>query len=129
MVKKSTKSRPKRVTLGEKYMRIRKAKQKLAKDKRKAKKESKQRALQGGRKPPRKDPGVPASWPFREEFLKEMAFEKARILDKKKKAKMERYAQKKVGGPISNLRAIVFDGWMYKILMGILLPAAFGGRG
>eukprot|EP00210_Caulerpa_lentillifera_P002156 g2070.t1 len=31
-----------------------------------------------------RDPGVPESWPFREHFLKEMAFEKNRILQDKK---------------------------------------------
>lgn len=97
MVKKSTKSKPKRVTLGEKYARIRKAKQKQVKEKRKAKKEAKQRMLQGGKKPKRKDPGVPSSWPFKEEFLKEMAFEKARILAKKKQEKADRLAKRLVG--------------------------------
>lgn len=83
--------------MGEKYTRIRKAKQRLVKEKRKAKKEAKQRVQQGGRKPKRKDPGVPSSWPFKEEFLKEMAFEKAKILAKKKQEKEARLAKRLVG--------------------------------
>lgn len=54
-------------------------------------KENKEKGIKRGLK----DPGVPASWPFREEFLKEMAFEKDRIVMGKKQKKAQNKAEAK----------------------------------
>eukprot|EP00803_Ostreobium_quekettii_P004167 evm.model.scf_1272.3 EVM.evm.TU.scf_1272.3 scf_1272:13025-17427(+) len=92
MVKKSTKSRSKRVPLRRKYNIIKKVKERA----RKARRDGK-RAAKGGAKPRKaKDPGVPQQWPFRDEFLKEMAFERDRILDEAKKKREERRRLRKV---------------------------------
>ena len=85
MVKKSTKSKSKRVPLRRKYKIIKKVKEHHRKEKRAAKK-----ANGGGKRRKLKDPGVPREWPFRDEFLKEMAWERHRMIDEAKKKREER---------------------------------------
>ena len=83
MVLKSKKSKSKRTTLRHKYKVIKKVKQHL---KKKAKEEKKAKA--SGRKPKaQKDPGIPSQWPFKEELLKDLEWQKKRILDQEKARK------------------------------------------
>ena len=86
MVLKSKKSKSKRVTLKQKHKIIKKVKlhhKKLAKETKKAQK--------AGRKPkPVKDPGIPSQWPFKEELIKDLAWQKQRILAQEQAKKDER---------------------------------------
>lgn len=83
MVLKSKKSKSKRTTLRHKYKVIKKVKQHL---KKKAKEERKSKA--SGKKPKAvKDPGIPAQWPFKEELLKDLEWQKQRILEQEKTRK------------------------------------------
>lgn len=83
MPKKSTKSKSKRQTLRQKHKVIRKVKEHHKKQAKDAKKL--------GRKPKKtKDPGIPAQWPFKQELVKELEWQKERILaaeQQKKEAK------------------------------------------
>ena len=83
MVLKSKKSKSKRTTLKHKYKVIKKVKQHL---KKKAKEEKKARASGKKIKAP-KDPGIPSQWPFKEELLKDLEWQKQRILDQEKSRK------------------------------------------
>lgn len=86
MVLKSTKSKSKRRTLRHKYKVIKKVKQHHQK---KAKEEKKKR--KAGIKPKAlKDPGIPTQWPFKEELLKDLEWQKQRILAQEKAKKEER---------------------------------------
>ena len=91
MVLKSKKSKSRRSTLRHKYKVIKKVKQHHQK---KAKEEKKN--LKAGRKPKApKDPGIPAQWPFKEELLKDLEWQKQRILAQEK-AKREEKKLKRV---------------------------------
>ncbi|GAB2242124.1 hypothetical protein Droror1_Dr00018899 [Drosera rotundifolia] len=95
MVKKSKKSKSKRVTLKKKYKIIRKVKEH---HKKKAK-EAKKLGLHK-RKKVEKDPGIPNDWPFKEEELKALEARRARAveeLEQKKAARKERAKKRKLG--------------------------------
>ncbi|CAK9162382.1 unnamed protein product [Ilex paraguariensis] len=105
MVKRSKKSKSKRVSLKQKYKVIRKVKEH---HKKKAK-DAKKRGL--NRKPKvEKDPGIPNDWPFKEQELKALEARRAKALEEleaKKAARKERAQKRKLGlledGDISNL--------------------------
>ncbi|XP_019182227.1 PREDICTED: guanine nucleotide-binding protein-like NSN1 [Ipomoea nil] len=96
MVKKSKKSKSKRVSLKNKYKVIRKVKEH---HKKKAK-EAKKAAKSGGRKKVEKDPGIPNEWPFKEQELKALEDRRNRALEEieqKKAARKERAKKRKLG--------------------------------
>ena len=87
MPKKSTKSKSKRMTLRQKHKVIRKVKEHHKKKDKEAKKL--------GRKPKKvKDPGIPAQWPFKAELIKEMEWQKQRILNAEQAKKDAKKAAK-----------------------------------
>ncbi|PON51972.1 GTP binding domain containing protein [Parasponia andersonii] len=95
MVKRSKKSKSKRVTLKKKYKVIRKVKEH---HKKKAK-EAKKLGLNRKRKV-EKDPGIPNDWPFKEQELKALEARRARALEEmeqKKAARKERARKRKLG--------------------------------
>lgn len=95
MVKKSKKSKSKRVPLRKKYKIIKKVKEH---HKKKAK-EAKKLKLSGKRKV-EKDPGIPNDWPFKEQELKALEARRARALEEleqKKAARKERAQKRKLG--------------------------------
>ena len=71
MPKKSAKSRSKRTTLHQKYKVIKKIKEHH-------RKKAKELRKKGGRVKAPKDPGIPNSWPFKEQLVKELEFERER---------------------------------------------------
>ncbi|PSR74042.1 Guanine nucleotide-binding protein like, partial [Actinidia chinensis var. chinensis] len=95
MVKKSKKSKSKRVSLKQKYKVIRKVKEHHKKKAKEVKK------LGMNRKPKaEKDPGIPNDWPFKEQELKALEARRARALEEleqKKGAKKERAKKRKLG--------------------------------
>lgn len=95
MVKKSKKSKSKRVTLKQKHKIIRKVKEH---HKKKAK-EAKKLGLNKKTKV-EKDPGIPNDWPFKEQELKALEARRARALEEleqKKAARKERAKKRKLG--------------------------------
>ncbi|KAH1129920.1 hypothetical protein J1N35_001298 [Gossypium stocksii] len=95
MVKRSKKSKSKRVSLKQKYKVIRKVKEH---HKKKAK-EAKKLGLNRKRKV-EKDPGIPNDWPFKEQELKALEARRARALEEleqKKAARKERAKKRKMG--------------------------------
>lgn len=99
MPKKSKKSKSKRMTLRHKYKVIKKVKEHHKKIAKAAKK--------SGNKPKiAKDPGIPASWPFKEELLKDLEFQKQRILAQEQAKKDAKKARKARHLPI----AFIFQG-------------------
>ncbi|KAJ1394990.1 P-loop containing nucleoside triphosphate hydrolase [Sesbania bispinosa] len=95
MVKKSKKSKSKRVSLKKKYKIIRKVKE----HNRKKAKEAKKLAL-SGKKKVEKDPGIPNDWPFKEQELKALEARRARAiqeLEQKKADRKERARKRKLG--------------------------------
>ncbi|KAJ8750853.1 hypothetical protein K2173_016034 [Erythroxylum novogranatense] len=95
MVKKSKKSKSKRVTLKKKYKIIRKVKE----HHRKKAKETKKLGLNRKRKV-EKDPGIPNDWPFKEQELKALEARRARALEEleqKKADRKERARKRKLG--------------------------------
>jgi len=89
MVKKSKKSKSKRVTLRQKHKVLRKVKEHHRKKRKEAKKEGKA----GHRKKVEKDPGIPNEWPFKEQELKALEARRAQALQElelKKEARKER---------------------------------------
>ncbi|TVU45869.1 hypothetical protein EJB05_05375, partial [Eragrostis curvula] len=96
MVKKSKKSKSKRVTLKQKHKVLRKVKEHHRKKRKEAKKESRA----GGRKKVEKDPGIPNEWPFKEQELKALETRRAQALQEleaKKEARKERARKRKLG--------------------------------
>ncbi|KAF8094634.1 hypothetical protein N665_0358s0016 [Sinapis alba] len=95
MVKRSKKSKSKRVTLKQKHKVIRKVKEHHKKKAKDAKK------LGHNRKPRvEKDPGIPSDWPFKEQELKALEARRARALEEieqKKAARKERAKKRKLG--------------------------------
>ncbi|XP_058100438.1 guanine nucleotide-binding protein-like NSN1 [Magnolia sinica] len=94
MVKKSKKSKSKRVPLKKKYKIIRKVKEHHKKKAKEAKK------LGTQRKKVEKDPGIPNDWPFKEQELKSLEARRARAieeLEQKKSARKERAQKRKLG--------------------------------
>ncbi|XVF81155.1 hypothetical protein PTKIN_Ptkin15bG0134200 [Pterospermum kingtungense] len=94
MVKRSKKSKSKRVTLKQKYKVLRKVKE----HHKKKDKEAKKLGLKGKRKV-EKDPGIPNDWPFKEQELKALEARRARALEEleqKKAARKERAKKRKM---------------------------------
>lgn len=95
MVKKSKKSKSKRIPLKKKHKIIRKVKEHHKKKAKEAKKlgiNKKQKV--------EKDPGIPNDWPFKEEELKALEVRRARAieeLEQKKAARKERAQKRKLG--------------------------------
>jgi len=90
MVKRSKKSKSKRVTLRQKHKVLRKVKEHHRKKRKEAKKEGK---AGGQRKKVDKDPGIPNEWPFKEQELKALEARCAQALQElelKKEARKER---------------------------------------
>ncbi|KAL2945503.1 Guanine nucleotide-binding protein-like NSN1 [Bienertia sinuspersici] len=95
MVKKSKKSKSKRVSLKKKYKIIKKVKEH---HKKKAK-EAKKLGINKKSKV-EKDPGIPNEWPFKEQELKALEARRARALEEleqKKAARKERAQKRKLG--------------------------------
>ncbi|KGN44791.1 guanine nucleotide-binding protein-like NSN1 [Cucumis sativus] len=95
MVKRSKKSKSKRVSLKKKYKIIRKVKEHHKKKAKEAKKLSFK-----GKSKVEKDPGIPNDWPFKEQELKALEARRARALDEmeqKKAARKERAQKRKLG--------------------------------
>ncbi|RDX87247.1 Guanine nucleotide-binding protein-like NSN1 [Mucuna pruriens] len=95
MVKKSKKSKSKRVSLKKKYKVIRKVKEH---NKKKAKEAKKLRL--SGKKKVEKDPGIPNDWPFKEQELKALESRRAKAieeLEQKKAERKERARKSKLG--------------------------------
>lgn len=97
MVKRSKKSKSKRVSLKQKYKVIRKVKEHHKKKAKDAKKK-------GLNKRPKveKDPGIPNDWPFKEQELKALEARRALALEEleqKKAARKERARKRKLGLP------------------------------
>ncbi len=83
MPKKSKKSKSKRTTLKQKYKVIKKVKEHHKKKAKLAKK--------SGRKVKApKDPGIPSQWPFKQELVKELEWEKQRALAEQQRKREER---------------------------------------
>ncbi|ONM06825.1 Guanine nucleotide-binding protein-like NSN1 [Zea mays] len=96
MVKRSKKSKSKRVTLRQKHKVLRKVKEHHRKKRKEAKKEGKA----GQRKKVEKDPGIPNEWPFKEQELKALEARRAQALQElelKKEARKERARKRKLG--------------------------------
>jgi nuclear GTP-binding protein len=96
MVKKSKKSKSKRVTLRQKHKVLRKVKE----HHRKKRKEANKQGRAGGRKKVEKDPGIPNEWPFKEQELKALEVRRAKALQEleaKKEARKERARKRKLG--------------------------------
>ncbi|XAR60985.1 hypothetical protein NMG60_11034551 [Bertholletia excelsa] len=95
MVKKSKKSKSKRVSLRKKYKIIRKVKEHHKKKAKEAKK------LGLNKKPKvEKDPGIPNDWPFKEQELRALEARRARAIEEleaKKAARKERAKKRKLG--------------------------------
>ncbi|KAI4354019.1 hypothetical protein L6164_002920 [Bauhinia variegata] len=94
MVKKSKKSKSKRVSLKKKYKIIRKVKEHHRKKAKEAKK------LNFNKKRVEKDPGIPNDWPFKEQELKALETRRARAieeLEQKKAERKERARKRKLG--------------------------------
>ncbi|CAD5322328.1 unnamed protein product [Arabidopsis thaliana] len=95
MVKRSKKSKSKRVTLKQKHKVLKKVKEHHKKKAKDAKK------LGLHRKPRvEKDPGIPNDWPFKEQELKALEVRRARALEEieqKKEASKERAKKRKLG--------------------------------
>lgn len=95
MVKKSKKSKSKRVSLRKKYKILRKVKEHNRKKTREAKKLGKKKG-----KTVEKDPGIPNAWPFKEQELQALEARRARALEEmesKKQAKKERAEKRRLG--------------------------------
>ncbi|XP_042499414.1 guanine nucleotide-binding protein-like NSN1 [Macadamia integrifolia] len=95
MVKRSKKSKSKRVPLKKKYKIIKKVKEH---HKKKAK-EAKKLGINNKRKV-EKDPGIPNDWPFKEQELKALEARRAKALEEleqKKAARKERAQKRKLG--------------------------------
>ncbi|XP_059626145.1 guanine nucleotide-binding protein-like NSN1 [Cornus florida] len=95
MVKRSKKSKSKRVSLKQKYKVIRKVKEHHKKKAKEAKKLGLNRKSKV-----EKDPGIPNDWPFKEQELKALEARRARVLEEleqKKAARKERAQKRKLG--------------------------------
>ncbi|CAI8601969.1 unnamed protein product [Vicia faba] len=97
MVKRSKKSKSKRVPLKKKYKILKKVKEHNKKKTKEAKK-----LLQSGKKKVEKDPGIPNDWPFKEQELKAFEARRERAiqeLEQKKADRKERARKRKLGLP------------------------------
>ncbi|XP_051186141.1 guanine nucleotide-binding protein-like NSN1 [Lolium perenne] len=97
MVKKSKKSKSKRVTLKAKHKVLRKVKEHHRKKRKEARKDGKNHKSRV-----EKDPGIPNEWPFKEQELKALEVRRAQALKElelKKEARKERARKRKLGLP------------------------------
>eukprot|EP00252_Welwitschia_mirabilis_P018350 TRINITY_DN40782_c0_g1_i1.p1 TRINITY_DN40782_c0_g1~~TRINITY_DN40782_c0_g1_i1.p1 ORF type:complete len:629 (-),score=180.64 TRINITY_DN40782_c0_g1_i1:431-2317(-) len=97
MVKRSKKSKSKRIPLRKKYKIIKKVKEHHRKKAKEAKKLGKIK-----RQKVEKDPGIPNDWPFREQELQALEARRARALEemeRKKELRKERARKRKLGLP------------------------------
>ncbi|XP_024312303.1 guanine nucleotide-binding protein-like NSN1 isoform X2 [Brachypodium distachyon] len=97
MVKKSKKSKSKRVTLKQKHKVLRKVKEHHRKKRKEARKDGKNHKSKV-----EKDPGIPNEWPFKEQELKALEVRRAQALKElelKKEARKERARKRKLGLP------------------------------
>eukprot|EP01018_Ginkgo_biloba_P010385 Gb_31371 [translate_table: standard] len=95
MVKRSKKSKSKRVPLRKKYKILKKVKEHHKKKAKEAKKLGKLR-----RPKAEKDPGIPNDWPFKEQELQALEARRARVIEEiehKKELKKERAQKRKLG--------------------------------
>ncbi|KQK16975.1 guanine nucleotide-binding protein-like NSN1 isoform X1 [Brachypodium distachyon] len=98
MVKKSKKSKSKRVTLKQKHKVLRKVKE----HHRKKRKEARKDGSKNHKSKVEKDPGIPNEWPFKEQELKALEVRRAQAvqeLELKKEARKERARKRKLGLP------------------------------
>lgn len=95
MPKKSTKSKSKRMTLKQKYKILKKVREHHRKA-RKAEKKNPKTAAQKKRSLIKKDPGLPAQWPYKDELVKEFQFLRAKALAEEKQKKDERRLSRQV---------------------------------
>lgn len=102
MVLKSKKSKSKRSTLRHKYKVIKKVKEHL---KKKTKEEKKKRKAGIKPKGP-KDPGIPAQWPFKEQLLKDLEWQKQRILAQEKVKKEQKKLKRVSEDAILHIRLL-----------------------
>lgn len=91
MPKKSSKSRSKRTTLHQKYKVLKKVKEHH-------RKKAKELKKKGGRVKAPKDPGIPNAWPFKEQLVKELQFERERA-EAAKAARKEAAKERRVRAP------------------------------
>ncbi|CAM0955814.1 unnamed protein product [Alopecurus aequalis] len=108
MVKKSKKSKSKRVTLKAKHKVLRKVKEHHRKKRKEARKDGKNHKSRA-----EKDPGIPNEWPFKEQELKNLEVRRELAIKEqelKKEARKERARKRKLGLPededIANLAAV-----------------------
>lgn len=87
MVKKSTKSLSRRVSRVKKMKSIKKAVAGERKKRRLARLKAREDKALGIKKRSLKDAGIVSSWPFKEDFLKEMQWEKKRMVAMKEHSK------------------------------------------
>ena len=92
MPKKSKKSKSKRVPLRRKHRIIKK----VAEHAKKKKKELRKDKLAGKVQPRTKDPGIPSSYPFKAELMRELEFNRERDRLKKERRKAEQERQQQV---------------------------------
>ncbi|KAK1302899.1 hypothetical protein QJS10_CPB12g00233 [Acorus calamus] len=107
MVKKSKKSKSKRVSLKKKYKIIKKVKEHHKKKAKEAKK-----LLVNGKRKVEKDPGIPNDWPFKEQELKALEARRARKLEEeeqKKAARKEKARKRKLGLPEDDEKSELAD--------------------
>ena len=97
MVKKKGKS--KRITLKDKYKIQRRVVETHRKNRKQAKRDAKAGIVRHDKK--KKDPGIPNSWPFKQELLQEIRRSNERMEQKKLQEKERRAQLKKEGGPTS----------------------------
>ena len=100
MVKKKSKS--KRVTLKDKYKIQRRVVETGRKNRKQAKRDAKAGIVKHDKK--RKDPGIPNSWPFKQELLQNIKQEKERMENRKLEEK-ERRKQGSTAGSLTELMA------------------------
>ncbi|KAG2453369.1 hypothetical protein HYH02_001593 [Chlamydomonas schloesseri] len=114
MPKKSTKSKSKRMTLKQKYKILKKVREHHRKA-RKAEKKNPKTAAQKKRALIKKDPGLPAQWPYKDELVKEFQFLRAKALAEEKQKKDERRLSRQAadaaamdadGGDAGQIRAL-----------------------
>lgn len=89
MPKRSKKSKSKRLSLKQKYKVIKKVREHHRKKRKELRKSGK------ADKPP-KDPGLPSQWPFREELIKEFAWQRQQILMDEKQKRDDRKRAREV---------------------------------
>mmetsp|Transcript_42450 Transcript_42450/g.89140 ORF Transcript_42450/g.89140 Transcript_42450/m.89140 type:complete len:552 (-) Transcript_42450:115-1770(-) len=104
MVKKKGKS--KRITLKDKYKIQRRVVESHRKNRKQAKRDTKAGIVRHDKK---KDPGIPNSWPFKQELLQNIKNEKERMEVRKEEEKERRKQQQNGGGKAANLTELMMQ--------------------